>query len=149
MAGMDRIDTGRPGVVEFRDVPVVDGADHRTGAYLHLSGLSRESSSMLLRAFLLVEGDPTVESGSGPEHPGYLADGAVYLSPPGPGGGPSDLAVPPDQGSYDMRLNVSRRLGALAPPGPAVDLALTLRDPTGSPVDPSGFHIGHLEITRR
>lgn len=135
--------------MEFRDVPVVDGAGHKTGAYLHLSGLSRESSSMLVRAFLLVEDYPTVEAGSGPEHPGYLADGAVYLSPPGSGGSPPDLAVPPDQGSYDMRLNVSRRLGALAPPGPTVDIALTLLDPAGSPVDPSGFRIGQLEITRR
>lgn len=135
--------------MEFHGVPLVEGADHTTGAYLHLSGLSRESDSMLLRAFLLVPGFPAVEAGSGQEHPGYLADGAVYLSPSGPGDAPPGLPAAPGQGDYDMRLNVARRLGALAPPGPTVDVALTLRDPTGSPVDTSGFQIGRLEITRR
>ncbi len=146
---MERTDTGRPGVAEFRGVPLVVGAEHRAGAYLHLIGLSRDRTSAIVRAFLLVAAFPQVDADSGPEHPGFLGEGAVYLSPAS--AGPSAPGVPPpaDQGSYNMRLNVSRRLAALAPPGPSVDLALTLRDPTGSPLDASGFQIGQLEITRR
>lgn len=145
---MDRIDTGRPGVVEFHGVLVLEGAAHRAGAYLHL-GLTRELSSSLLRVFLLVPAFPVVEAGSGPEHPGYLGEAAVYLSPDGVGAAPPGLPVPDDQGPYDLQVNVSSRLGALAPPGPAVDLALAVLDTAGSPLDTSVFHIGRLEITRR
>ena len=139
---MDRIDTGRPGVAEFRDVPLVGGAAHRAGAYLHLAGLSRDRGSALVRAFLLMPGSAPVEVGTGPDDPRYLGEGAVYLSPTGD-------RDPTGQGAYDLQVDVSRALEALAPPGPTVDLALTIRDAAGSPVDTSGFQIGRLEITRR
>lgn len=135
----------------YRDVPVHHGAEHRAHAYLHLRGLSRDLPSTLVRVFVLDPGGPEVTAVSGSEHPGYLGEVAVYNSPPGPDrpqpGAPGHRA-PRDQGSYDLLLDVSDGLRRI-PPGPRVDLALTVRDAAaGLPFDISRFRVDDLEITR-
>lgn len=148
---MERIETDHAGVVVYRDVPVVDGGEHRAYAYLHFRGLSRDLPSTLVRVFVLVSDTPEVTAVSGPEHPGFLGEAAVYNSPPGPGA-PQPAApgrpTPRDQGPYDLLLDVSDGIRRISP-GSTVDLVLAVRAAAGQTLDTSRFRVDDLEITRR
>src|SRR6188472_3687896 len=78
------------GVVVYRGVPIMDSAEQRGYAYLHVRGSPRDAPSYQLRAYL---GDVDVTATAGPSHPAFAGEATTYNSPP-PRGGRAASAVP-------------------------------------------------------
>lgn len=142
------MERARSGVLVYRRVPIMDTADQRGYAYLHIRGSPRDLPSYRIRVFV---GAHTVTARDARAHPAFAGEATTYNSPPAPGvAAPAAArrALAEEPGSYDVLVDISDALRRAAEATDAADVTLLLTDLHDRPLEVSQLDFDDLTITR-